>query len=283
MANIIGLFGWRHLRAEPSFHVLHYRRGKLKRSGRGLSFWFHPLAGSVAEIPCSDRDETFLFHARSDDYQDVTAQGTITYRVTDPERIAQRVDFSIDVKNGTYRKQPLEQISQLLIQSAQQHAWAYLASTPVRDILADGVDQVRQRIGEGLRADTGLQDIGIEIVAIRVGDISPTAELDKALQAPTNESIQQSADEAVFRRRALAVEKERAISENELQNRIELARREADLIAQQGGNDRQRAEEESAAAAITANGTAERKRLEANVRAEKRTAWRSTRKCRPTC
>ena len=86
-----------------------------------------------------------------------------------------------------------------------------------------------------------------------VGDISPTAELDKALQAPTNESIQQAADEAVFQRRALAVEKERAISENELQNRIELARREADLITQQGGNDCQRAEEESAAATITAN------------------------------
>ena len=65
MANIFGFFGWRHLRAEPSFHVLQYRSGKLKRSGRGLSFWFHPLSASIAEIPCNDRDQQFVFHARS--------------------------------------------------------------------------------------------------------------------------------------------------------------------------------------------------------------------------
>ena len=51
---------------------------------------------------------------------------------------------------------------------------------------------------------------------------------------PTREAIQQAADEATFQRRAQAVEKERAIQENELQNKIELARREEQLIAQKG-------------------------------------------------
>ena len=162
MATINRLFGWRHLRAEPSFHVLQYRGGRLKRSGRGLAFWFHPLSTSIAEIPCSDRDETFLFHARSDDFQDVTAQGVITYRVADPEQLASRVDFSLDPRHGTYRKEPLEQISQLLIQAAQQHAWAYLAATPVREILADGVDAVRDRVLLGLRKEAGLAEMGIE-------------------------------------------------------------------------------------------------------------------------
>ena len=40
------------------------------------------------------------------------------------------------------------------------------------------------------------------------------------------------ADEAAFARRAMAVEKERAIQENELQNRIELAKKEEGLIEQ---------------------------------------------------
>ena len=55
--------------------------------------------------------------------------------------------------------------------------------------------------------------------------------MEKALQQPTREAIQQQADEATFARRALAVEKERAIAENELHNQIELARREEELIA----------------------------------------------------
>ena len=64
----------RHVRSESSQHVILYRRGRVKRSGRGLSFWFRPLSASVAEVPCDDREVQFLFHARSNDFQDVTTQ-----------------------------------------------------------------------------------------------------------------------------------------------------------------------------------------------------------------
>jgi regulator of protease activity HflC (stomatin/prohibitin superfamily) len=268
MATITRLFGWRHLRSEPSVHVLHHRRGRQVRSGRGLAFWFWPLSASIAEVPCDDRDETFLFHARSSDFQDITAQGVITYRVSEPETLATRVDFSLDPATGRYQKTPLDQLSQLLIQAAQQHAWAYLAGTPVRTLLAEGVAAVRDRIVEGLTGDPKLHAMGIEIVAVRVQGVAPTSELEKALQAPTNESIQQQADEAMFQRRALAVEKERAISENELQNQIELAKREQDLIAQKGTNERHRAEEEAQARKIAAHAKAERERTEAAARAD---------------
>lgn len=95
MATITTLLGMRHLRSEPSVHVLQNRHGKLIRSGRGLSFWFWPLVNSIAEVPCDDRDETVLFHARSRDYQDVTTQGVITYRIKDPVSCSARIDFSI--------------------------------------------------------------------------------------------------------------------------------------------------------------------------------------------
>jgi len=268
MATITRLFGWRHLRSEPSMHVLQFRGGAPVRSGRGLAFWFWPLSASIAEVPCDDRDETFLFHARSSDFQDVTAQGSITYRVADPATLAARVDFSLDLDNGRYRRSPLEQLTALLIQAAQQHAWAYLAATPVRTLLAEGVEQVRDRVAAGLTADAKLAAMGIEIVAVRVTGVTPTAELEKALQAPTNESIQQQADEATFQRRALAVEKERAIAENELQNQIELAKREQELIAQKGANERNRAREDAEARKIAAEAKAERERTESAARAD---------------
>lgn len=58
--------------------------------------------------------------------------------------------------------------------------------------------------------------MGLEIVPIRVAALAPNPELSRALQAPTFESLQQKADEATFSRRALAVDAERAIAENEL-------------------------------------------------------------------
>src|SRR5687767_1659941 len=84
----------RHLRAEPTSHVILFKSGALKKSGPGLAFWFSPLGASVAEIPLDHRELPFVFHGRSSDYQDVAVNGVITYRVRDPERLAARVDFS---------------------------------------------------------------------------------------------------------------------------------------------------------------------------------------------
>jgi hypothetical protein len=72
---------------------------------------------------------------------------------------------------------------------------------------------------------------------------------------------------ATFRRRA-AVEKERAIQENELQNQIELARREANLINQHGENEKKRATDAAEAARIAAEAEAERRGIAAQAQAE---------------
>jgi len=268
MAQITRALNMRHLRSEPTMHVLRWRNGHLIRSGRGLAFWYRPLTTALAEIPVDDRDLPFLFHARSADYQDVTAQGTITFRVVDPEMLASHVDFSVDPQTGQYRQTPLEQVAVLIIQLAQQIAWAYMVRTPLEDLLIGGVADLRSMVGAGLAADPFLAALGIETAAVRVEAIRPAAEVEKALQMPQRERIQQTADEATFARRALAVEKERAIEENELQNRIELARREEQLVAQRGQNERKRAEEDAEARRIEGAAAAQRHRVEAEARAD---------------
>src|SRR6185436_11517306 len=112
-----------------------------------------------------------------------------------------------------------------------------------RAVLAEGMDHVCEKIREGFAAHAALAEMGIAIVAVRITGVAPTADLEKALQTPTRESIQQQADEATFARRALAVEKERAIQENELQNKIELSKRQELLIGQEGQNQRRLAQE----------------------------------------
>ena len=124
---------------------------------------------------------------------------------------------------------------------------------------------MRDRIREGLGSSRALEEMGLEVIDVAVSAIQPTPDLEKALQTPTLESIQQQADEAVFRRRALAVEKERAIAENELASRIELAARTSELIAQEGDNQRRKAREESEAQAIRSQAESERSRLAAET------------------
>ncbi len=268
MAEIRSFGLVRHLRSEPNTHILKFKRGKLSRSERGAALWFFPMSTGVAAVPVDDRELTFLFHSRSEDFQDVTTQGVITYRLADPQLAAARIDFSIDLSTGAHRKQPLEKVASLLTELAQQFSWSYVVKTPVRELLKTGQKQVREDIIAGFEGEGGMSDLGIEIVAVRVSSIKPSADLEKALETRMRERIQQEADEAVFERRALAVEKERAIAENELQNQIELATREQKLIVQEGLNEKRRTIENTEAQKIAAVSKAERTTIDATARAE---------------
>lgn len=268
MAEIRNFGVVRHLRAEPTSHIIKYRKGHIERSERGAAMWFLPMSSSLAEVPVDDRELSFLFHGRSADFQDVTTQGIISYRVVAPETTAERIDFSIDVRTGVHLKQPLEKLALFLNELAQQFAWAYVVRTPVRDLLTSGQERVRRDIIGGFEQENGLTGLGIEIVSVRVSSIKPTADLEKALETKTREKIQQEADEAMFERRALAVQKERAIAENELQNQIELSIREEQLIAQEGQNEKRRISESAEAKKIAAQAEAERNRISAEARSE---------------
>ena len=120
------------------------------------------------------------------------------------------------------------------------------------EALVEAPPRLRERIEAGLTADERLAAIGIAVVAVRVGPIRPEPDLEKALGTPAREIVQQEADRATFERRALAVESERAIAENELHNQIELAKREEQLIAQRGQNEQRRVEDAAAASRVEA-------------------------------
>ena len=268
MADIKRYGFMRHLRADAGVHVMRFRNGRPVRSGRGLAFWFVPRRASIAELPMDDRDMVLFFRGRSKDFQAVTVQGNLTWRVADPNVLGTRVDFSIDLKSGRHTAKPVEQIEALLTGMSQQLATQYFAQAAVHDLLNAGIEPLRLRLEQGLGGNERLAAMGIEIVAIRLAAIAPSAELERALQTPTFEGLQQKADEAVFERRALAVEKERAIAENELHNKTELARREQDLIAQEAANARNRAEGTREAMQIAADGEASRVRTVEQARAD---------------
>jgi regulator of protease activity HflC (stomatin/prohibitin superfamily) len=258
----------RHLRGSSTTHVEQIRNGTTIRAGVGASFWFRPLSAVLNEVPVDDRELPLLFHARTSDFQDVTVQATVTYRVTNPVTAAGRIDFSIDPDTGRWRGTPLDQVAGLLIESAQQYAIDLLATVDLTTAMAGGVGPVRKVIADGLGSDERLEETGIAVVGVRVVAVRPEPEVEKALRTPTREQVQQEADKATFERRAVAVERERAIGENELQTQIELARREEQLVTQRGANARREAEEAAAAGSIAVEAEARRTVTLAEARAE---------------
>ncbi|MFI1414782.1 SPFH domain-containing protein [Streptomyces sp. NPDC020707] len=269
MADITRRLGWRHLRGAPTAHIRHHRGEELLHDGPGLSFWYRALSAALSEVPVDDRELAMTFHARTSDFQDIAVQATVTYRVSDPALASARLDFSIDPDTGIWRGAPLEQLGTLLTESAQQHALDVLARTTLASALVDGVASVRERVAAGLAAEPRLPATGIEVVAVRVVALRPEPEVERALRTPAREQIQQEADRATYERRAVAVERERAIAENELASQIELARREEQLVEQRGTNTRREAEEHAAADAVRAEAEAARTVKLAGAEAER--------------
>ena len=268
MAQITHYGPLAHLRTDASAQVLAFRQGRIRRSGRGLSFWFMPARTSVAELPMDDRQTTLFTQGRSADFQPVVVQGAIDWRVVDAELLAGRVDFSLDLGSGQWSKEPLARIDGILTGIAIQAVLDRLATRDVRPLLDDGVEPVRVAISEALAAAHLETEIGIKVADVRVTSVAPSSELERALQTPTVQALQQKADEATFARRALAVEKERAIAENELANRTELARREAELIEREGLNAKARAAAEAEAQEVASSAQAEAIRVLEGAKAE---------------
>lgn len=281
MAHVSRLLIIRHLRAEPNQHVLHYRRGKLVRSGPGLAYWFHPLTAAVAQVPTEDVQTTFLLSERSADFQEVVVQLTLTYRVAEPEVAAQRINFGISLDTGAWVEQPLQRLDSLWALWSRHPVRTTIIARPIDEVVRTGADEVRNAVEGSLRENAEIAGMGLSLVSVQVDRVAPSAEVEKALQTPTREEIQQKADEATFHRRALAVEHERAIKENELATEIELARRQEELIRQQGANEllviqqdaeRQKlgVEGEVERGEIAARGQAQEMRIRSKAQAEAR-------------
>jgi hypothetical protein len=268
MADITRTLFLHHLRGAPTAWIRH-ASGGVRHAGIGVSFWFRARTAVVSEVPIDDRDLSLVCHARTADHAELSVPLGITYRIAEPELAATRLDFGIEPRTGRWRGAPLEALATLLGELAQQPALAELARQTLDGALAAGPDPIERAVTERLADDSRLAELGVQVAGVRVLDVRPTPELERALATPTREAAQARADRATYQRRADAVERERAIAENELQSKIELARREEQLVEQRGANARRRAETDAAAALVAAQAEAQRGELEARSNAER--------------
>ena len=94
------------MKVPPTTYVLQYKHGKVKREGAGLSFVYYAPTSTIVAIPMASADVPFVFQEATADFQSVTIQGQLTYRVADPKRLASLLDFSVDMRRAYYSEDP---------------------------------------------------------------------------------------------------------------------------------------------------------------------------------
>jgi hypothetical protein len=207
-----------YMKAAPTTYVLHYRGGRLRREGPGLAFWYLQPASIIVAVPMASRDVPFVFNEVTADFQAVTIQGQLTYRVAEPRRLAALLDFSIR-PSGAYVSDDPEKVPERLVQAAQILARSVIQAHTLRDVLTDS-EALVSTVLPLLRDSEVARMLGLEILGLTVLALKPTPEIARALEAEAREALQRESDEAIYARRNAAVEQERRIRESELNTEI---------------------------------------------------------------
>lgn len=234
-----------YFKAEPTDYVIEYRAGRLVRQGPGLAFWYPKWSTSIAVVPMNTVDANFVFQETSANFQSVTVQGQVTYRIVEPPKMARILNFTVDPETHRPLSEDPEKLSRRVVNAIQLQMRALISARPLAEALATS-DALAGEVLALARLDPLVVSMGVEILGVHLASLKPTPELSKALEAEYREALQRRADEAIYARRAAAVEQERKISEEELASKIALEERRAQLVELEGENARKIADFESA-------------------------------------
>ncbi len=218
-ANTLSMFGIRFIKVPPTTHVIQYSGGKISREGAGISFFYYSPSTSLIAIPVGSTDIPFIFQEQTADYQTITLQGQVTYRVADPKKLAALMDFMLQPNGRGYLSDDHEKLPQRVVNLVHVIARSELEKLTLRQALRAS-EQLVTAIRSQLSALPELSALGLEILGVSLLAIKPTPETARALEAETREQLLKMADEAIYARRNSAVEQERSIKENELNTEI---------------------------------------------------------------
>jgi hypothetical protein len=222
------MLGFRYFKSKPTSFIQQVKNGRVRREGPGLSFYYYAPASSIVSLPVSSHVDDFIHTQTTADFQAVTVQGRVTWRIAEPKKTAALVDFTLRADAKGYEAEDpvklpqrvLARVENLTQKAVQQRSLkqALLAADP---IAAEGY--------RALATHPELQALGLEILGFVVMAIRPTPETARALEAEAREAILKGADDAIFLRRNAAVENERAIRESELDTEIAVERKKRQI------------------------------------------------------
>jgi hypothetical protein len=224
-----------YFKAEPTEYVLAYSDGRVFQQGAGRAFWYWQPSASIVMMPVSTIDALFALNETTRNFQAVTVQGQVTYRIVDPLALAGLLNFTIDPRTRKYRSDDPAKLEARIVNVLQTYARSELRELSLEDALRAAEPLARATLAR-MRAEQALTGMGVEAVSLFFTAIKASPEMTKALEAEYREALQKRADQAIYSRRADAVEQERKIKQNELSTAVDLEQRRQELVTLQGEN-----------------------------------------------
>lgn len=208
----------RYLKTAPTQYVMQFKNGKVKREGAGFSFFYWEPTTTLVLVPLSSADVPFAFQEVTADFQTITVQGQLTWRVADARKLASLLDYTV-TGAGVWKSDDPQKLEERLVHTAQILTQGVVGKLSLSQALGSS-EALAAAVLSGLRASEGVQLLGVELLSVAVLSVKPTPEMARALEAEAREAVQKKSDEAIYERRTAAVELERKVKESELQTEV---------------------------------------------------------------
>lgn len=243
------MIGIKYFKAPPTVYVIQYRNGAPVRKGTGLSFLYYRPTTTLVAVPAASGEAPFIIEQVTSDFQQVTVQGNVTYRVADPDRLAGLLDFTIDPATGSYASEDPEKLPQRIINLVKVIVQREVKARNLRGAM-NLLEELAEIVEPQIMENRAMQSLGIEILSVAIMAIRPNPETARALEAEAREEILKEADDALYGRRNASVEQERTVRENELNTEIAVENKQRQIQEAQMAAQRelQQREQEIAAA-----------------------------------
>jgi regulator of protease activity HflC (stomatin/prohibitin superfamily) len=222
------MLGFSHIKLDPNTFVIRYSGGRIVSQGLGLSFFYFAPSTSVVSIPTASADAPFIFNEITQDFQQLTLQGQISYRVSDPVKVARFFNFTLNPSGRGYLTDDPAKLPVRIVNICQVLARPEVQKRALKDALMS-TEPLMQAVLAALKSNVAIQELGVEVFAFSVLALKPTPEMSKAIEAEAREALQRRSDEAISERRNAAVEQERRIKENELRTAMIVQQKQQEL------------------------------------------------------
>jgi regulator of protease activity HflC (stomatin/prohibitin superfamily) len=213
------MLGIGYVKVQPTTHLIAYRNGKVVREGPGLSFFYFKPTTSLVAVPVGSRDSPFIFEVQTADFQGVTVQGQVTYRIARPRDAVAMLNYTLRPDAKTYESDDPQNLPERVTAIAKVVVQSEIGALRLRDALR-GATTVSAAVAQRFSRHPAIVALGLELLGFSILAIKPTTETGRALEAEAREAILKSADDAIFERRNSSVDGERRIRENELNTEI---------------------------------------------------------------
>ncbi|MES2825317.1 MAG: SPFH domain-containing protein [Pseudomonadota bacterium] len=222
------MFNIGYYKADPTTYVVQYRKGTIKRQGLGLSFFYFAPTTSLVSVPMASQDVPFMLKETTSDFQEVTIQGQLIYRIADAPRLASMMNFSLSDSAKDYASKDPEKLANRILNLVQVLMRSEIQQLDLRNVLTASRSLVIS-VRDELKNSEALGSLGIEVVDLAIQAIKPAPETSRALEAAVREALLREADEATYTRRNAAIEQERTIKENELRTELAVEAKKREL------------------------------------------------------